>query len=305
MIEIEEVKTFFPSRARGTIILGSILILFLTLAGMFFWLSAMTPVGWLFALYLAGGIISCLPLPMLSYRLTALIRAYYALDRNRLTIHWGLRTEILPLNMIEWFRPLEDLTTPLPTPPIPLPGAYIGSRMVEGLGKVEFLADSFLNGLMIATSQSIFVISPADLNEFMAAFHRWIEMGSLDEIRAESIQPSFVLGKLWDDKLARALVLASFALGTILLLWVIALITSAPSIYMGSMQTGEQAFRVPSIRLVIYPILFGFIFIMDLIGGTYFYRREDQKYAAYLMWSGGVITPLLILITLFFTTIHL
>lgn len=304
MFNSEQPKSFYPSRQRGTVYLGGLLLLFIVLAVAFFWLSAITPVGWLFALYLAGGISACLPLPMLSYRLFALYRAYYNLDRNALTIHWGLRTEILPLSVIEWFRPMIDLTSPLPTPPIPLPGAYIGSRIVEGLGKVEYMADGFENGIMIATPKTVFILSPGDLSGFLSAFHRWIEMGSLDDIPAESIQPSFVLGKLWDDRLARSLVLASFGLGLVLLLWTISLLTTVPQVVMGSIQTGDLVEKVPSIRLLLFPIVFGFIFIVDLIGGTYFYRKEDQKFAAYLVWAGGVITPFLLIISLLLTTIH-
>ena len=135
--------TFYPTRQRGSFMLGGLLALFGIIAALFFWLAAITPIGWMFTLYLAGGIVACLPFPMLIYRLIALNRAYYLLERNSLTLHWGLRTEILPLQQIEWFRPLTDLTSNLTLPPIPLPGAYIGVRMVEGLSKVEYMADSF------------------------------------------------------------------------------------------------------------------------------------------------------------------
>jgi hypothetical protein len=304
MIGNEQSRRFIPSRKKGTLFLGGLVLLFVFLAITFFWLAAITPAGWLFAVYMAGGIVSCLPLPMLSYRLFALYRSYYDFNRNSLTIHWGLRTEILPLSSIEWFRPLEDLTAPMPTPPIPLPGAYIGVRMIEGLGKVEYMADGFERGLMIAAPQSVFILSPADVNGFMAAFHRNIELGSLETVHNESLQPSFFLGKLWDDPFARMLVLISFGLGLIIVLWSIFLITSVPQVVMGAVLSGSGAEKVPVIRLLLYPVISGFIFLIDLIGGTFFYRREDERYAAYLVWIGGVITPLLILVALLLTTIN-
>jgi hypothetical protein len=305
MFESERPRRFYPTRRRGSIFLGGLLILFILLAAVFFWLSSLTPVGWMFALYLAGGIIACLPLPMLSYRFFALFRAYYDLTRNSLTIHWGLRTEILPLGIIEWYRPLEDLTSPLATPPLALPGAYIGVRNVEGLGRVEYMADSFTNGLMIAVPHSVFILSPADHGGFLSAFHHGIEMGSLETIETVSIQPSFVLGKLWDDRLARNLVIASFGLGLVVILWTIYLITSVPLVTMGSIQTGPLVEKVPSIRLLLFPVVYGFIFLIDLIGGSFFYRREDEQYAAYLLWGGGVISAVLLIISLTMTTIHL
>jgi hypothetical protein len=301
MNDSEPVRRFFPTRQRGTIFLGGLLLLFIVLAVAFFWLSAITPVGWMFALYLAGGIAACFPLPMLSYRLFALYRAYYDLDRNALTIHWGLRTEILPLQGIEWYRPLEDLTAPLPTPPMPLPGAYIGVRHIEGLGRVEYMADGYENGLMIAAAETVFILSPSDPNAFLAAFHHGVEMGSLETVQAESIQPSFVLGKMWDDRLARVLVLGGFIGGVVLLLWCIFLITTVTQVTMGAVRTE----KVPAIRLLLFPVVYGFIFLIDLIGGTYFYRREDERSAAYLLWGGGVITSFLLIVSIFITTIHL
>lgn len=301
----EPIRRFTPARRSGSLYLGGLLGLFLLLAAAFFWLSANTPTGWLFVLYLAGGIAACLPMPMLAYRLVALHRAYYDIDRNALTLHWGLRTEILPLNMIEWYRPLTDLTAPLPTPPIPLPGAYIGVRMIEGLGKVEYLANGYENGLMIAAPHSVFVISPSLPDEFLATFHRGIEMGSLDTVQAESIQPSFVLSKLWDDRVGRTLIVIGLALGLILTLWTIVLVTSTANVTIGFNPLAETLEPVPSIRLLLLPVLAGFIFLVDLIGGTFFYRRADERSAAYLLWIGGVITTALLIVSLLITTLRL
>jgi hypothetical protein len=301
----EPIRRFTPARQRGSLYLGGLLSLFLLLAAAFFWLSANTQTGWFFVLYLAGGIAACLPMPMLTYRLVALNRAYYDIDRNALTLHWGLRTEILPLSMIEWYRPLTDLTAPLPTPPMPLPGAYIGVRMIEGLGKVEYLANGYENGLMIAAPHSVFVISPAQPDEFLATFHRGIEMGSLDEVAAESIQPSFVLSKLWDDRAARTLIIVGLACGLVLSLWTVILVTSTSTLTIGFNPLTETVEPVPSIRLLLLPVLAGFIFLVDLIGGTFFYRRADERSAAYLLWIGGVITTSLLIVSLFITTLRL
>ena len=144
-----------------------------------------------------------------------------------------------------------------------------------------------------------------NLSGFLAAFHRGIELGSLETVQPESIQPTFVLGKLWDDRLARKLVLAGFGLGIVLVLWTVFLITTVPEVRMGPFVGTNPDETVPSIRLVLYPVEDAFIFLVDLIGGTYFYRREDQKYAAYLLWAGGVIAPFLLIISLLLTTLRI
>lgn len=301
MNDQELIQVFFPSRKKGGLFLSGALILFVILAIAFFGLSSATATGWLFILYLIGGIVSCIPVPMLGYRLFALYRAYYRLDRNSLTLHWGLRTEIIPLNAIEWYRPLTDLTEPMPTPPMPLPGAYMGVRTIEGLGKVEYMADGFENGIIIATAETVFLLSPADPDTFLAAFHRRIEFGSLEIIQAESIQPSSVLNHMWDDRLARNLILVCTGLGLVILLWSILLITTSATVTIGF----TSAERVPAVRILLFPVLYNFIFILDLIGGTYFFRRTDERNAAYLLWAGGGITALLLIISLLFTTLRL
>ena len=121
---------FLPHTKRGTIILGVLIFITIGVAVSFFWLSSISSAGLLFSVYMALGVVFCLPLPMLGYRFFALNRAYYDLDRNVLTIHWGLRTEIIPIREIQWIRPVIDLVLTLPNPKLTLPGAYLGIRYI-------------------------------------------------------------------------------------------------------------------------------------------------------------------------------
>ncbi len=125
---IEPPIHFLPHTKKGTIILGLLILFTLGVGISFFWLSSTTSTGVIFAVYLALGVLFCLPLPMLGYRFYALNRAYYDFDRNLLTIHWGLRTEMIPLKEIQWVRPVSDLVLPLPFPKLHLPGALLGIR---------------------------------------------------------------------------------------------------------------------------------------------------------------------------------
>ncbi len=297
MVTQELPRKFTPSTPRGNLILGGLVAAFLALAVVLFWLTSITNAAWQFSLYLIGGIFACFPLPMLSYRLLALNRAAYSMDRNALTLHWGLRTEVLPINLIEWVRPVEDLAADLPLPNLPIPGALIGVKQIEGLGRVEFMADSLANGLLVAMPDTVYVVSPSDPRGFLALFHRFIEMGSLENIKAESVLPSFILGKVWDDRLARTLIITSFILELALVSWLILLVTSTPLVPFGN-PLDEELQLVPTIRLVVFPVLGGFIFLMDLIGGSFFFRVKNQLYASYILWGGGVFTLLLLVISL-------
>lgn len=290
-------RRFTPFTQRGNLVLGGLTVAFVAIAIVLFWLSSTTDVAWQFSLYLIAGIFACFPLPMLSYRLLALNRSSYTMDRNTIVLHWGLRTELLPISQVEWIRPVADLASDLPLPKIPLPGALIGIKTIDGLGKVEFMADSIEDALLIAMPESVFVISPSDPRGFQALFHRFIEMGSLETVKAESVLPSFILGKVWDDSLARALIISSFILELIIVSWVILLVTSKPLVLFGNpLDVANQP--VPTIRVVVFPILGAFIFLMDLIGGSFFFRTKTQLYASYLLWGGSVFTLILLVISL-------
>jgi hypothetical protein len=299
---IEPPTRFLPNTKKGTIILGLLIIFTLGLAISFFWLSSTTSAGVIFAVYMALGVLFCLPLPMLGYRFYALNRAYYDFDRNLLTLHWGLRTEIIPIKEIQWIRPVSDLVLPLPFPRLHLPGALLGIRHIEGLGKVEYLADRMDGALLIAGPTVVYVLSPEDTRGFMAFYSRGVELGSLEAVKAESIQPSFILGKIWDDQIIRNLILSGFLLGVAVVIWTVLIITSRPQIVFGSFAVGNPE-SVPSIRLLLLPVVDGLVFLVDVVAGAFFYRREDQKFISYMVASGSSLSGLLILIALLLVSV--
>lgn len=305
MLPQDAPRRFRPSTRKGNLILGGLVFLCLAVAAAFFIMTTITSTAWLFSLYLAAGIAVCFPLPMLSYRLLALNRAFYEMDRNVLRIHWGLRTVVLPLREIEWMRPVEDLTSELPLPRLPIPGALIGIRPIEGLGRVEFMADSLVNGLLVAMPETVYVISPSDRRGFLALFHRSIEMGSLVSIRAESILPSFILGSVWDDKFARIFILTSFLLELGLIIWVLLLVTSVTQVQFGNVLPGQVSEPVSSFQMILFPVLGGFVFLLDLIGGAFFYRNAEQRTASYFLWAGGALTNAMLIIAVLWITLQL
>jgi hypothetical protein len=299
----ENTVRFLPRTKQATIILGVLIFVSISVAVSFFWLSSVASGGILFALFMALGIISCMPLPMLGYRFFALNRAYYDLDRNVLIIHWGLRTEVIPIREIQWIRPASDLVLTLPNPKLTLPGAYLGIRNIEGLGKVEYLADRLSGALLVAAPQVVYVISPEDVRGFINYYSKGVELGSLESVTAESIQPSFIIGKLWDDRIVRNLIFSGFLIGVTVLLWSVLIITSRTDVVFGY-QLGKIIEPMPSIRLLLLPVVNGLVFLIDTVASAFFYRREDQKFISYLICSGSSVTGFLILIALLLVTIN-
>lgn len=296
-----------PARRMGIIVQASACLVLLGASAADFSLALRSEVGAVFLLYLLFALAILAPLPIVAYRLYALLGARYILDRDGLRLKWGLRSEDLPLGEIEWIRPAAEVTALIPSAPrhLPLPwlhwpGALVGRRQVSSLGPVEFLATGPERLLLVATPQRVFAISPADPKSFLAAFNRITELGSLTPLHHHSTYPAALVGRLWDNRWARGLLLAGLGAGLILLIWVSLAIPGRPSVSLGFTPAGLPVNSSPSARLMLLPVLNGFIYLGDLTAGLYFYRRLTQRPVAYLLWAAGALTGVLMLVAVAF-----
>jgi uncharacterized membrane protein SpoIIM required for sporulation len=48
--------------------------------------------------------------------------------------------------------------------------------------------------------------------------------------------------------------------------------------------------------MLLLPVINTFILVMDLSLGMYFFRRLDENLVAYLLWIGGSLTSILLII---------
>jgi hypothetical protein len=291
---------FDPPRRKGIILHGVIALGLIAGCGVSLWLAMRQDVGSYFVLLLLLALVLFAPLFMVLYRAYALLQGRYAIERNGVRIRWGLRAEDIPLPDIEWVRPASDLVFNLPLPILPMPGAIIGTRNVEGLGVVEFLASESKTMLLIATPNRVFAISPANPNAFMRSFQRIIELGSLTPLRSYSTLPAAYLQGVWSDLAARILVLVGLVLTLALFVYVSLLIPTLPAVSLGYEGNGLPVEPGPPQRLLLWPVLAALAFITDLVTGLFFYRRPDQRAVAYLIWGSSCLTPILLMVATLF-----
>ncbi len=284
-------EEFLPANRLGIIFqLGLIAILALV-GGYFFFMATREASGLNFLLYMLIALLAFSPTPLLAYRLYALLTAVYVLRRDGLQIRWGLRREDIPLNKIEWVRPANELGFRLPLPWLRWPGAILGSRRNNDLGLVEFMAGNITHLVLIATPQKVFAISPRDIKGFMAFFQQVNELGSLTPLEAQSMYPRIVIGRVWEDRLARILILGSLGMGLTLLATVAIAIPSLTNIIWT-----DQGSVAPAERLLLLPILGGLIWFFNLFLGIYLFRKGgDRRIAAYFLWGSAALTCLLLL----------
>jgi hypothetical protein len=299
---MNDLKTgHFPPAKQLGLLLHAILILLL--AGVSVWGFANltdAQVGPMFVTYLLVGVLAFAPVPFLGYRAYALFKADYYIDRDSLAILWGLRVEDIPLTDIEWVRPATDLTNPLSLPRIRLPGAVLGTRRHSDLGAVEFIASSAKNLILIATSKHVFAISPRDAAALVRTFARATELGSLTPTEAKSVYPSFVITQAWESPIARFLWMTGFLLNLGLVGWVGFLIPSLPQVPFGFDAFGIPNETVPSVRLILLPLLSGLLFITGLLAGLYLYRWDRERPLAFIIWLSSTLSALLFLLAVLF-----
>jgi hypothetical protein len=271
-----------------------------------------------FLLYLILGLALLGLIPVIAYRLYALWVASYSLERDGLRIHWGFRSEDVPINKILWVRSVDELGVSLPVPFVRWPGSVIGTRYWHnplregraydhlpggGFGEpgaagdyrvpIEFLAGKTSVLVLIATAERIFAISPDDKESFLAAFRQVNEMGSLTPLPPQSVRPGFLFSEIQGDRVARILILAGFLLALLLLAWVIFTIPGREQISLRTSAARLPVDYVPAIQLLLLPVLNLLFFLADASLGLFFYRRPEIRPLSYLLWANSVVVSLL------------
>lgn len=292
--------SFPPSRRRGLLVHGIIITILAALSVWAFLTLSRAPVGPAIVLYLLVILVTLPPLPFFSYRAFALLRADYVLDRDSLAFYWGLRVEDIPLTDIEWIRPASDLSSPLHAPTFGLVGGLLGVTRHPDLGTVEFIASTKHDLLLVATAKRTYAISPENAATFLATFRRATEMGSLLPAEALSQYPTFLLARAWDNLTARFLWLSGLLVNLGLVAWVFFLIPAVSQVSLGFDPSGAPLEPVPSIRLILLPLLSASLFMAGVIAGLFLYRDEKYRPLAVLVWASSALASLLFLVAVLF-----
>jgi len=285
-------QDFKPFRQRGFILHFGALLFNLAVVGFFILQAGMQQERRFFILYLIAGVFFFLPIPVVGYRLFALLRSKYTVDREGIGIQWGLREVLLPIANIEWVRLASDLVFELPLPPFSVQGAVLGSRIHRDLGQIEFIASSASELLLIATQDRIYAISPKDFRGFIKAFDDSAELGSIAPISVKSTSSNFLISALLKDKVVRTLLLAGIALSISLLIATSFFIPSRVTIPLGFDPTGQRTEGSPSERLLLLPVLSFLMMLLDISLGAYLYRKVGYRIASYLSFAASVIMPI-------------
>jgi len=157
----------------------------------------------------------------------------------------------------------------------------------------------------------------------MRTYQSLAELGSLAPLRARSSYAASLLTRVWDARAARFLLVAGISLAVLLLALVGVALPFRDSIFLGFRPDGTPRELVPSVQLILLPVLNISIYVADVLVGLFFFRQGELKAPgeptqadgfqesggtianigtemAYLLWVSSVITGLLFLSALYF-----
>lgn len=291
---------FSPPRQRG-ILLHFGAILGFTLVVVWLFLAAVrAPLGLLFLLYLLGALFLAVPIPVLAYRLYALLRSYYELDRNGIRLQWGFRAEDIPMTNVQWVKILEDSDTPLTLPGFHWPGAILGTQDEGELGRVEFIASQAEGLVLIGTPGKVFAISPEELGRFLQVFQEKTELGSLAPFPPYSAYPRFLPLDIWRLSPIRIFLVISLVLSIALFVWVGLVVPELPSVSLRFSPTGQPLPPVSAGQLFLLPVANILLLIASYALSLYFFRRSGNHPLIYVLWGSSTFTALLFLAAVYF-----
>lgn len=170
-----------------------------------------TPINLLFfgrALLLLA---TLLLLAFLVYALYGLANLAYHVERNGIVIRWAASYDVVPMGDIKTVVPFPK-GKPLPSG-IGWPGYRIGQVWIQGLGPVRLYTTRPLEqSLLIRTADRSYLISPANVEGFLADYRARRLLGEITRWTQERRLPALFSLTVWRDRLVAWLFLSGLLL---------------------------------------------------------------------------------------------
>ena len=297
---MEEKYIFYPPKQMGTII-HTLLMLIFSAGGVWgIWGVSNVAVAPQLLPYIALIILFLATVPYLIYRLYALHRSEYILERGGIKLHWGWRSENLPMEEVDWVYRVEDLETAPHLPIIHWPGAVTGVRRFQRGPEVEYLASRTKGLIIIAAGDSYYAVSPNQVDEFISTYHALTELGAISPISPESVQPALILSEVFKIRPILWILISGGLLSISLLIWTLLVIPSRDLVSLGFTSAGVPHEGLDSVRLVLFPVLNTTAYLANLILGLFLFRNQENRFLAYLLWTGSLLVAILFHIGMLF-----
>lgn len=280
---------FSPVRTFGLVLLILLAIVLIAINSAFFYLFSQQQPGPLFFLTFIVSVGFLIPVAIVLYRIFGLIVSRYQITRSAIQLQWGLRSETIPLSEVNWIRRPENMTIEVPWPPLPMPGAYVGSVPTADHNKIDFMASDVKKMLFVGTTDQIYGISPADPEQFIQSFERILQMGTLSDAERLTIRPADWITASYGNRIARYSLFLSLILLMLLSLWIGFRITATTTVQLGFTAAGTPNEPIPARNILILPVLAAIFWLVNLVLGIQLYKSLSLRKCAELLWAGSPV----------------
>ncbi|MCJ7716353.1 MAG: PH domain-containing protein [Anaerolineales bacterium] len=297
---MEEKRVYYPPKRIGTIVHLLLILLFSSGGAWGIWGISNVQVALQLLPYLVLILLFLISVPFLIYRFYALHRSQYVLERGGIQLHWGWRSEHIPMDQVKWVHKATDLEIPPQPPLIRWPGSVIGFRRLSRSPSVEFMASRDKELVIIAVDDGYFAISPLFVDDFINSYNSLTELGSLSLITTESARPALFLTELSGRKPVLWIFLAGAILSITLLIWTLLVIPSRDKVSLGFSPGGTAHEPLESVRLILFPIINTTAYLGNLVLGLFLFRNEENRVLAYILWGGSLLIAIIFHIGMLF-----
>jgi len=233
-----------------------------------------------------------IPFLLLVIQMVRVLRSQYRIDREGLTIQWGYQKMIIPIQEIEWIRPVDQMGYSIPLPASAKLGLFNGKTYSPNLGDILFFATQQQDAFLIGTTQEVIFLSPLDADAFQNGLQESVYLGSITPLERKSISVDSPFLTIRANLQLYLPIAFSFLLNLGLFVLVGFVVNSRETI-----QVGSVLFESTS-NLVIIPILAILLNILDGILIPFLYKNESLRPYAFLTAYSGLITTLLLSIAI-------
>lgn len=157
---------------------------------------------------------------LFAYWCYSLATMWYALDRNGLVIHWGVLSQVVPLESIERLVPGSSAGVPR-VAGVSWMGYHVGQAAVERIGDVLFYSthQSPEQVLYVMTTEQNYAISVQDPADFAREIQLRQDLGATADVQHHVERSAATFQGFWTDTTGMTLALLAAMLGA--LVWIV------------------------------------------------------------------------------------
>ena len=222
----------------------------------------------------------------------------YVLDRNYLTIVWGLTRHHIPLSSIGGLLPGIALPEPKSISGVNWPWHHIGRSLLPNIGETLFFTTRSSQTLYVLTPALNYAISVDEPRVFAEELEIRRRMGTTDStVLAASTSPLLSM-PIWSDKTVQVLLLTGIFINLFVFGYLYYILPSEPNLITLRLTPSGAQEAIGWKWQALLPIAMALIVLgLNVALGTVLYVRE--KVAAYLSLASGLLLQIIISAAIF------